>query len=102
MKTIGLVGGISWVSSADYYRLLNEQVNQQLGGLNYARIILHSFNFADIKKLNDRQDWNATLEIVTSVCRNLSYAGAECILLCANTMHVIADGLRGPRATSSG
>lgn len=94
MKTIGLIGGISWVSTVDYYKLINELVNKRLGGLNYAKWILHSFNFAEIKKLNDRQDWSATLKLVTGACENLSVAGAECILLCANTMHVIADDLR--------
>lgn len=94
MKTIGLVGGSSWVSSMDYYRLLNERINRQLGGINYARCILYSFNFADIKKLNDARDWKTTLKLITGVSRHLASAGAECILLCANTMHVIADDLR--------
>lgn len=94
MKTLGLVGGTSWVSSSDYYKLINEGINQRLGGLNYAQCIMYSFNFADIKRLNDRQDWAATLELVTGVCRKLSAAGADGIMLCANTMHVIADDLR--------
>jgi aspartate racemase len=94
MKTIGLVGGTSWVSSMDYYRLLNEGTNQRLGGLNYARCILYSFNYAEIKKLTDLRDWAALLKLVTGVCRNLSSAGAEGIMLCANTMHLIADDLR--------
>lgn len=94
MKTIGLVGGSSWVSSMDYYRLLNESIHRHLGGHNYARCIMYSFNFADIKHLNDTRDWTRTLELVTGVSRNLAASGAECILLCANTMHVIADDLR--------
>ncbi len=94
MKTIGLVGGISWLSSADYYRVINESVNHRLGGLNFARCILYSFNYADIKKFNDTQDWPGILQVTTDVCRRLAAAGAECILLCANTMHVIADDLR--------
>lgn len=93
MKTIGLVGGSSWVSSMDYYRLLNESINRHLGGHNYARCIMYSFNFADIKQLNDTKDWKKTLELVTGVSRSLAAAGAECILLCANTMHVIAEDL---------
>jgi aspartate racemase len=94
MKTLGLVGGMSWASSSDYYRLLNEGINQRLGGLNSARCILYSLNFADIKQLNDRQDWAAALDLVTGVSRRLSAAGAECIMICANTMHLIADDLR--------
>ena len=93
MKTIGLVGGSSWISSADYYRLLNERMNVYLGGLNYARCILYSFNFADIKNLNDQRDWATTLKLISAVSNSLVHAGAECILLCANTMHVIADDL---------
>ena len=93
MKTIGLVGGTTWASSLDYYRLINERINQRLGGLNYAQCILYSFNFAEIKKLTEKQDWATIREMVTSVCKNLSAAGAECVLLCANTMHVIADDL---------
>ncbi len=94
MKTIGLVGGTSWVSSVDYYKLLNERIHQHLGGLNYAQCILYSLNFAEFKKLTDKQDWAAVLTMVTEVSRNLAFSGAECILLCANTMHVIADDLR--------
>src|SRR3990172_12337409 len=93
MKTIGLIGGTSWVSSVDYYRAINERVNQQLGGLNFAQCILYSFNFGDIKKLVDKQDWESFLKLLTGVSRNLSSAGAGCIMLCANTMHVIADDL---------
>ncbi len=94
MKTIGLVGGMSWASSADYYKLINEQVNQRLGGLNYAKCVLYSFNFAEIKKLIDIQDWATMLKLVSSVCKNLASAGAECIMLCANTPHLIVDDLR--------
>lgn len=93
MKTIGLIGGSSWISSMDYYRLLNESVHRKLGGHNYARCIMYSFNFADIKKLNDAKDWSTTLTLVTGVSKKLASAGAECIVLCANTMHVIAEDL---------
>ena len=94
MKTLGLIGGTSWASSAEYYRLINEQVNKRLGGHHYARCILYSFNFAEIKPLIDAQDWPAIHKLVAPVCRNLAIAGAEGILLCANTLHVIADDLR--------
>ncbi len=94
MKTIGLVGGTSWVSTVDYYRLLNENINQRLGGSNFARCILYSFNFADIEQITRRQDWGALLNIVTPACKNLTASGAEGIMLCANTLHVIADDIR--------
>jgi aspartate racemase len=94
MKTLGLVGGTSWVSSLDYYRLLNERLNRRLGGDSFARCILYSFNFGDIKKLTDGQDWPRLLVLVTEVCRNLSSSGAEAIVLCANTMHLLAEDLQ--------
>jgi aspartate racemase len=93
VKTIGLVGGSSWVSSADYYKLLNEGINKRLGGLEFARCIMYSFNFADIKKINESQEWPTMLRLATDVCRNLTTSGAECVVLCSNTMHVIADEL---------
>src|SRR5688572_6790666 len=93
MKTIGLVGGASWVSSLDYYRLLNELVNRRLGGLNYARCILYSFNYADLTALNATRDWGTLLRYVTDASRKLIAAGAEGLMLCANTMHLVADDL---------
>jgi aspartate racemase len=94
MKTFGLVGGTSWVSSVEYYTRLNEQINQRLGGNNFAKCILYSFNFAEIEKITKRKDWDALLKLVIPICRNLTATGAECIMLCANTMHVIAEELR--------
>jgi aspartate racemase len=90
MKTIGIIGGITWLSSADYYRLLNQLVNEQLGGVNGASIILHSLNFAEIKVLTEAGDWDGITEIVAGTARKLEQAGADCILIGANTMHKIA------------
>jgi aspartate racemase len=94
MKKIGLIGGISWVSTADYYRFINTGINGKLGGLNFAECIIYSFNYADIKKNNDNNDWKRTLEMIAKASLHLKDAGAEAILLCANTMHVIADELQ--------
>lgn len=94
MKKLGLIGGISWVSTADYYRYINEGVNEALGGLNYAECIIHSFNYADIKKNNDANDWEATFNLLKPAATNLEKSGAEALLLCANTMHLIADRLQ--------
>jgi len=94
MKTIGLIGGISWVSTQDYYRYLNEGINARLGGLSFARCIIHSFNYADIKKNNDNNDWDQTFTMIREACLQMEAAGAEAILLCANTMHMLADELR--------
>ena len=94
MKTIGIIGGISWVSTVDYYRYLNTGINEVAGGLNFAKCIIYSFNFADIKKNNDANDWDATLKLITDASHHLQNSGAEAILLAANTMHVIADKLQ--------
>ncbi len=94
MKTLGLIGGISWVSTADYYRLINEGINEKLGGLNFSRCIIHSFNYADIKKNNDANDWDTTFRMLSEAALHLESSGAEAIILCANTMHLIADRLQ--------
>jgi aspartate racemase len=93
MKTLGLIGGISWVSTADYYKLINEGVNEKLGGIDFAKCIIHSFNYADIIKNNNNNDWDATFKMLSKACVNLEKSGAEAIVLCANTMHLLADRL---------
>jgi aspartate racemase len=93
MKILGLIGGLSWVSTVDYYRLINEGINERLGGLNFAQCIIYSFNYADIKKNNDANDWETTFEMVFNACKILKNSGADAIVLCANTMHYIADRL---------
>ncbi|HET9425618.1 MAG TPA: aspartate/glutamate racemase family protein [Gemmatimonadaceae bacterium] len=90
---LGLIGGISWVSTVEYYRLINEGVNARLGGLQFARCIIHSLNFADVAEINKRQDWDAALELLGAAGENLKRSGAEGLVICANTMHVIADRL---------
>lgn len=94
MRKIGLIGGISWVSTADYYKFINTGINERLGGLNFAECIIYSFNYADIKRNNDNNDWDKTLEMISGASEHLKTAGAEAILLCANTMHMIADKLQ--------
>ncbi len=93
MKKIGLIGGISWVSTADYYKLINEGINEKMGGLNFSECLVYSFNYADIKKNNDNNDWNSTFKMLFKGCEFLKSGGAEAIVLCANTMHLIADKL---------
>jgi len=90
MKTIGLLGGMSWESTQVYYRLLNEQVRARLGGLHSARVILHSVDFAEIEALQRRDDWPAMTELLTAAARAVESAGAECLVICTNTMHKIA------------
>lgn len=93
MKIIGLIGGISWVSTADYYKLINEGINEKLGGLNFSECLIYSFNYADIKKNNENNDWDSTFNMLLKGCQFLKQGGAEAIVLCANTMHFIADRL---------
>jgi aspartate racemase len=93
MKTIGLIGGISWISTQDYYKYINEGVNEKIGGMNFSRLIMHSMNYADIKKNNDAGDWDATFKLLSDACENMKNGGAEAIVLCANTMHLFAERL---------
>ena len=91
MKTIGLIGGTTWYSTIDYYRYINELVNNKLGGDETAKVILNSVNYGEIKKLTLKNDWDSIANIICTAARKTQAAGADCILLCANTMHHIAD-----------
>ncbi|MCX4581701.1 aspartate/glutamate racemase family protein [Streptomyces sp. NBC_01481] len=90
MKTIGLIGGMSWESSAEYYRLLNELVRERLGGLHSAKCVLHSVDFAEIEELQVAGDWERAGEILADAARGLTAAGADVLLICTNTMHKVA------------
>jgi aspartate racemase len=91
MKKIGLVGGISWTSTLDYYRYINEGINEKLGGLNFAECIIYSVNFDNFQKYNAAYDWDASFELLSGAAESLKKAGAEAIVLCANTAHIVAD-----------
>jgi aspartate racemase len=91
MKTLGLIGGTSWVSTIDYYKLINQQINNRLGGLNAARLLLYSMNYEEFKPPLHARDWGPTAEGLARIAKKLEVAGAECILLCANTPHMAAD-----------
>jgi aspartate racemase len=93
MKILGLIGGISWVSTIDYYRMINEGINKKLGDLNFAECMIYSFNYQDIKRNNDAEDWDSTLKMLTKAALNMKNGGAGAVVLCANTMHMIADQL---------
>ena len=93
MRILGLIGGISWVSTVDYYRIINQNINKKLGDLNFAECIIHSFNYQDIKRNNDAEDWDSTLKMLTRAAIHMKNSGAEAIVLCANTMHMVADQL---------
>lgn len=91
MKTIGVLGGMSWESSLEWYRLANERVRDRLGGHHSARIVLDSVDFADIEAMQARGDWDAAGELLAARARALESAGAELLVLCTNTMHLVAE-----------
>ncbi|MEU4796717.1 aspartate/glutamate racemase family protein [Streptomyces sp. NPDC023327] len=91
MKTIGLIGGMSWESTAEYYRLLNERTRERLGGLHSAKCVLYSVDFADIERLQVAGQWQEAGEVLADAARSLRAAGADLMLLCTNTMHKVAD-----------
>ncbi|HGH5977239.1 TPA: aspartate/glutamate racemase [Kluyvera georgiana] len=93
MKTIGLLGGMSWESTIPYYRLINEGVKQRLGGLHSAQILLHSVDFHEIELCQSQGDWPRAGEILAQAARGLQQAGAEGIVLCTNTMHKVAEAI---------
>lgn len=91
MRKLGLVGGMSWVSTIDYYRYINEGINQRLGGLHFAECIIYSVNFAEFMGNNAAGRWDATFRLLAAACDSLKAGGAEAIVLCANTAHAVAD-----------
>lgn len=90
MKTIGLIGGTSWHSTIDYYRIINETTGSRLGNDASAKLLLYSVNFEEIVRLTKNENWESIAAIIGTAAQNLEKAGADCILLCANTMHNIA------------
>jgi aspartate racemase len=91
MKTLGLIGGTTWVSTVDYYKAINQITNERLGGLNSAKLFLYSQNMEEINKLINSGDWDKIAEIYKGIARKLETMGAEAIVLCANTPHLVAD-----------
>lgn len=91
MKTIGLLGGMSWESTIPYYRLINEGIKQRLGGLHSAKILMHSVDFQEIETCQSSGQWDKAGEILADAAANLESIGAEGIVLCTNTMHKVAS-----------
>jgi aspartate racemase len=91
MRVIGMLGGMSWESSAEYYRLANELVRERLGGTHSARCLLASVDFADIEALQERGDWDEAARQLASLAQGLEAGGADLLVLCTNTMHKVAD-----------
>jgi aspartate racemase len=90
-KVIGLIGGMSWESSAEYYRLINQRVRDRLGGLRSARCLMWSFDFGEIEALQHAGRWDEAAEELIAAARRLERGGADCVLICTNTMHRMAD-----------
>ncbi|MFC7491381.1 MULTISPECIES: aspartate/glutamate racemase family protein [unclassified Knoellia] len=93
MRTLGVLGGMSWTSTESYYRLLNQGVAARLGGLHSARLLLHSVDFAPVAQAQHDGDWDTTLTILSEAAQGLARGGAEGLLLATNTMHKVADEL---------
>ncbi len=91
MKTIGLLGGMSWESTVSYYTKINQGVRRKLGGLHSAKIVMYSVDFDSIEKLQHAGDWVATADILTKAAKNIQLAGADFLLICTNTMHKVAN-----------
>ena len=91
MKVIGLLGGMSWESTLEYYRIINETVKERLGGLHSAKCILYSFDFAEIESLQREGDWDKLAEMLIDAAKKLEACGAGLIVICTNTMHKLAD-----------
>jgi aspartate racemase len=93
MKTIGLIGGLSWQSTQTYYQIINTEVNKQLGKNHSAKIILYSFDFEEIEFLQRRAEWEDLNNMIVSAGKSLENAGADCLMICSNTMHKCASQL---------
>jgi len=94
MRTLGLIGGTSWVSTIDYYRIINSEINKRLGGMNSASIYMYSINYLELTPPIDESGWTRIGERLKDIAQNLERAGAECIMICANTPHLVADTVK--------
>lgn len=91
MKTIGLIGGMSWESSLEYYRIINETVKEKLGGLHSARSIMYSVDFEEIEELQHKAKWDEATELMIDAAQRIEKGGADFVIICTNTMHKMAD-----------
>jgi aspartate racemase len=94
MKIIGLIGGMSWESSAEYYRIINEKIKEKLGGLHSAKSLIYSVDFEEIERLQHQGKWQELIEIMVDAAKRLESGGADFIVICTNTMHKMADEIQ--------
>lgn len=93
MKTIGLIGGMSWESSLEYYRIINEETKKHLGGLHSAKSLMYSVDFAEIEELQHKGDWETATKLMVDAAKRLENGGADFVLICTNTMHKMAKAV---------
>ena len=98
MKTIGLLGGMTWYSTVDYYRLINEDVQRRLGGASSARCVLYSVEFGEFEKLQEAGDWDRLTRLMVDAALKVEGAGADLLVICANTMHRTAESIQAATA----
>jgi len=91
MKTLGLIGGLSWFSTSVYYRTINQLTNERLGGSHSAKLLLYSVDFNEFKILQEKDDWEQIEIMISGIAKRLEDAGADCIVMCTNTPHLVAD-----------
>lgn len=91
MKTIGLIGGMSWESSLEYYRIINEEVKNKLGGLHSAKSLMYSVDFEEIERVQHQEKWDEATQLMIDAAQRLEKGGADFVLICSNTMHKMAD-----------
>ena len=94
MKTIGLIGGMSWESTVTYYQVINETIKEELGGLHSAKILMYSVDFDEIERCQSSGDWKRSADILADAAKRLECAGADFIVICTNTMHKVAPEVR--------
>lgn len=93
MKTIGLIGGMSWESTLTYYQIVNQVIRQELGGLHSAKVLLYSVDFQEIAEYQENGEWDKSAEVLSEIALNLEKSGADFIVLCTNTMHKVAPDI---------
>ncbi len=95
MKTVGLIGGLSWEASREYYRIINEEVKERLGGLHSCRCLMYSVDFAVVADLQHKGEWEKLTALMIDAATRVERGGAELLIICANTMHKMADDIAG-------
>jgi aspartate racemase len=94
MRTLGLIGGTTWLSTIDYYTIINRLVNERLGGSHSAKILMYSVDFAEVRPPDNPKDWGKWGEIFIGIAKRLEQGGADCLVICANTPHLLADAIQ--------